>query len=315
MIKLFRIPVSRLTLAIVLSTLIHVAFICLPFLQLQQPKLQLPQLTIRLMPLPKTVAPPAPIPESVSQDIRPDDNSSDKPIVNTADTMKEMQRSAEIHLFPKHLYLTFDVYKGSGILRAGEIRHQLDIRKDTYTLRAFKQTSGISSLDNGVQLTQISQGKFSEQGLRPDSFKEEKITNVQKQSSTAIFDWATQKLRFSKGVNIAVPADAQDMLSFMYQLSQISMRREIIHLSLSDSVQLENYRIEIGRAEDIITPMGSMRALHLSKMHAENEPYFEIWLGLEYRLLPVKFRQVNGSGEVTEEYVITDIRAGDDESK
>ena len=54
------------------------------------------------------------------------------------------------------------------------------------------------------------------------------------------------------------------------------------------------------------------RALHLRKIHAQCEAYFEIWLGLEYRLLPVKFRQIDSSDEVTDEFVIADIRAAEE---
>jgi len=57
--------------------------------------------------------------------------------------------------------------------------------------------------------------------------------------------------------------------------------------------------------------MGKLRALHLRKMHSRGEAYFEIWLGLEYRMLPVKFSQVDRSGNVIHEYVISDIRAAD----
>jgi hypothetical protein len=58
--------------------------------------------------------------------------------------------------------------------------------------------------------------------------------------------------------------------------------------------------------------MGKLSTLHLRKMHARGEGYFEIWLGLEYRLLPVKFDLVDGSGNVTEELVISSIRAADE---
>lgn len=226
--------------------------------------------------------------------------------------MKEMERSAENHLFPKHLVLSFDVYKGADILRTGEIHHQLDILNDRYNLKSVKHTAGLSTLQDSDQFSQISQGKIGEQGLRPDTFMEEKITNGRKQSLKAVFDWAAQKLRFSRGGETELPADAQDILSFMYQLSQISMRREIIPLSIIDGAHLEKNQIEIGSAEDIATPMGNLRTLHLRKMHPQNERYFEIWLALEYRLLPVKFRLLEGSGEVIEEFVISDIRAADE---
>ena len=307
-----RTTARRISFAVILSVLIHAAIFWLPNIQLSREKLQLPPLTVKLQPLPKTVAQAAVIPEVVGRASKPDDSASEKPLSNTAETMKEMEKSAENHLFPKHLLLSYDVYKGEDIFRTGEIRHQLDIHNDRYTLKAIKQTTGLSSLQDGDQFSQTSQGSVGEQGLRPETFMVEKVANGRKQSLKSVFDWAAQKLRFSKGGDAALPADAQDILSFMYQLSQLSMQSEIIQLFISDGAHLEKYQIEIGRTEDVATPMGILRALHLRKMHPQNEPYFEIWLALEYRLLPVKFQQVDGSGEVNEKFVISDIRAADE---
>jgi|GEM_PF-4903864 len=49
-----------------------------------------------------------------------------------------------------------------------------------------------------------------------------------------------------------------------------------------------------------------------AKFTPNAKPIFEIWLGLEYRLLPVKFRQIDSSDEVTDEFVIADIRAAEE---
>jgi hypothetical protein len=97
----------------------------------------------------------------------------------------------------------------------------------------------------------------------------------------------------------------------MYQISQIQMNGEFFLLPVSDAAQLQQYQIEVGTKENIDTPMGKVRALHLRKMHAQGEAYFDIWLGLEYRLLPVKFSQVDDSDKVIEEYVISSFRAAD----
>ena len=83
-------------------------------------------------------------------------------------------------------------------------------------------------------------------------------------------------------------------------------------MPVSDGTQLQRDQIEIGEKEDIATPMGKLSTLHLRKMHTHGEAYFEIWLGLEYRLLPVRFRQVDSAGEVTEEFAISGIRAADE---
>lgn len=307
-----RTPIRRIVFAIALSALVHAAILWLPHMQLPRDKVRLPPLTARLEPLPKSVAQPAAKPETVGQTIEPGGSPSTKPTISAADTMKEMEKSAAPPMFSRHMQLTFAVYRGADVFRVGELHHQLDIRRGRYTLKATKQTAGLTRLLNNDQLIQSSRGKIGAQGLQPEIFKEEKITSSGKRDLKAIFDWTAQKLRFSHGGDAALSTDAQDILGFMYQLSQLSMNREIIPLPVSDGTQLEQYRIEIIGAEDISTPMGKLRALHLRKMHTQNDAYFEIWLGLEYRLLPVKFRQLDGSGEVTEEFVISDMRATDE---
>lgn len=194
----------------------------------------------------------------------------------------------------------------------GEILHQLDIRRDRYTLKSVRKTAGVTSLRNSDQLIQSSHGKLVEHGLQPHSFSEEKITKSGKLNMQATLDWGNQKLRYSNSSEIALPADTQDMLSFMYQLSQIRMDGEFFRLPVSDATQLQQYQIEVGAKENIDTPMGKVRALHLRKMHARGEAYFDIWLGLEYRLLPVKFSRVDDSDKVIEEYVISSFRAADE---
>lgn len=281
--------------------MIHGAFLWLPDIRLSRNEVHLPPLTARLEPLSK--------PETEVKASRQVVGSSTQPISNTAGAMKEMEKSVATHLFPGHVQLTFAVFRGTDVFRVGELRHQLDIQSDKYTLKAIKQTAGLKSLLNNDRLIQTSRGKIGEQGLQPETFKEEKSPGGGKTGLKATFDWAKQILRFSHGGEIALPVDTQDILSFMYQLSQLSMHREIIPLPVSDGKSLEKYEIEIGRAEDIDTPAGKLRALHLRKMHLQDEAYFEIWLGLEYRSLPVKFRMVNSSGETLEEYVISEIRA------
>jgi len=311
-IAALRPPVRRISIAIALSAMIHAAILWLPHLQLPHEKVILPPLTARLEFLPKTADKPAAKPEPPNRLSKPGDGPSAKKIADTANTIKEMEKSAAAPLFPKHLQLTFTVYEGTDLTKTGELHQQLDIDGDNYTLTATRQAVGPTILLNNDRLIRTSYGKIDEHGLQPDTFKEEKISGTGKQDRQATFDRTAQKLLFSNGGDTALPADAQDILSFTYQLSQLSMHAELIPLSISDGAQLEPVQIEIGSAEDISTPMGPLRALHLRKMHAQGEAYFEIWLGMEYRLLPVKFRQLDGSDKVTEEFVISDIRAADE---
>lgn len=315
MTVVLRTPVRRIVFAIALSAMVHAAILWLPYLQLPHREVRLPPLTARLELLPKPVAQPAAKPEPVSLPSKPGGGSPAKLTSNTAYAMKAMERSTAIQPFPRHVQLTFIADKGAAVFRSGEFRHQLDIYGDRYTLKSVRRTVGPTSLLNGSQLVQTSRGRIDEHGLRPETFKEEEITSSGQQNREATFDWVAQILHFSDNDDAALSADAQDALSFMYQLAKLlqpPIHWEFFSLPISDGTHLENYQIEIGAKEDIATPMGKLRTLHLREMHDQGKAYFEIWLGLEYRLLPVKFRRVDGSGNVTEEFAISDMRASDE---
>ena len=255
MIAAFRNPARRITLAIALSVLIHAAILWLPYIQLPQARVQLPPLSVMLEPLPNPVELIAEKPELANPLTKLDDSSSAKPVTKAMVAMNRTEENTAIHPFPKHLQLTFAVYKDADDFRTGEIHHQLDIHGGRYTLKSVRQTAGLASLRNGDRLIQTSHGKIGEHGLQPDTFEEEIITKGGTQSLQATFDRTAQKLRFSHGGETALPADAQDILSFMYQISQLPMNEEFFPLPISDGAQLQQYQIEIGAKEDITTPM------------------------------------------------------------
>lgn len=317
MIAAFRTPARRIALAIALSVLIHAVILWLPYIQLPQAKVQLPPLSVRLEPLPRPAEMIAAKPEFVKPDpgyplTKSEGGASAKPETSAMPIMDRTEETTVARPFPKHLQLTFTVYQGADGFRIGEIHQQFDIHGGRYNLKSVRQTSGLASLSNSDQLIQTSSGRIVEQGLQPEIYGEDSITKDGKQSMQATFGWTTKKLRYSHGGETELPADTQDTLSFMYQLSQIPMHDEFFPLPISDAAQLRQYQIEIGAKEDIATPLGKLRALHLREMHTRKEAYFEIWLGLEYRLLPVRFRQVDSAGEVTEEFAISGIRAADE---
>ena len=317
MIAAFRTPGGRIALAIVLSLLIHAAILWLPYITLPQPDVQLPPLSVRLEPLPQPVkllakntrrAKPVPSKAVNSSEEGKSTDSANEPMA----PMKKTRQSTAIQPLPKHLQLTFFVYKGSGRLMTGEIHQQFDVRGDRYNLESMRQSAGLSSLRNSNRTIQDSRGKITEAGLQPEIFEEQLITQKDKQSVRVTFDRAAGKLLYSSGGVTALPENAQDALSFLYQLARLPMGVESFPLPVSDGEQLHQYQIEIGTKENIDTPMGKLRTLRLRQIHNGGEAYFEIWLGLEYRLLPVKFSRIDSTGKVTEEFVISSIRTADD---
>lgn len=317
MIASIRTPGGRIALAIVLSLFIHAAILWLPYINLPQPDVQLPPLSVRLEPLPQPVKLLAKnkgraMPAASKVVTSPEEGKSADSANESIAPMKKTRQSTAAQPFPKHLQLAFSVYNGSGGLITGEVHQQLDVRGDRYNLESIRQSAGLASLHNSNRIIQNSRGKITETGLQPDIFEEQLITRKDRQSMRVTFDHAAGKLLYSNGSITALPENAQDALSFLYQLAKLPMGVESFALPVSDDKQLHQYQIEIGTKEDIDTPMGKLRTLRLRQIHNAGEAYFEIWLGLEYRLLPVKFSRIDSSGAVTEEFVISSIHAADE---
>lgn len=322
-------PAARISLAIGLSLLAHALVLFAPLVELPKSEVPLPPLTAKLEPLP---SPPAPAPkkkprpkpaEQPAQPVQENvpEAADEEPQVD-AEPQEAVEAAAEPPaeptpeprpLLPRHAQLTFSVYQGEGGMQLGEAVHRLDIEEGRYTLKAVTQTTGVVSFFKTYVLTQSSEGRADAQGLLPGKFSEEKKLSKGNQSLSAEFDWEAHQLNFSHGGKAVLPEQAQDILSFLYQLSQLPMsNREVVPLRISNGKKLEYYELEIGAEEELNTKLGKLRVLPLRKVHAKGEEGLDIWLGLEYRLLPVKVRQTDRAGQIAGEMVISDIRVSDE---
>jgi hypothetical protein len=234
------------------------------------------------------------------------------PTIEAASAVAKTDEPVASHPLPKHAQLKFVVYYGQDNFKIGEITHRLEISEDKYVLNAETKSTGIARLFKSYQLIQTSHGKAGNFGLQPEGYEEEQTVSSGKQQMAVAFNWTRNKLHFSHGGQTELPPDAQDILSFLYQLSQRPLHDKILSIAITTGKKLEKYDLEIGAEEEITTPMGKLRTLPLRRLHSQDGDGMEVWLGLEYRLLPIKFRQIKRSGGMILEVVISDIRVADE---
>jgi hypothetical protein len=234
------------------------------------------------------------------------------PAIEAASAVARVEEPVVIHPLPKHAQLKFVVYYGQDNFQIGEITHQLEISEDKYVLKAETKSTGLARLFKNYQLIQTSHGKAGNFGLQPEGYEEEQNVSSGKQKMNVAFNWTGNKLLFSHGGEAELPPDTQDILSFLYQLSRLPLHNKVISIAITTGKKLEKYELEIGAEEEIVTPMGKLRALPLRRLHSQGGEGMDVWLGLEYRLLPIKFRQIKRSGEMVLEVVISDIRIADE---
>jgi hypothetical protein len=328
-------PAARIALAIGLSLLLHAMLLFGPRLMTPSPvEPSLPPLTARLMPLPASK--PVPVKKRprkpaartvISEEtahaqlpppaIQPpqDQASAAAPVQTPAKAPEEApaeKNAAPANPLPRHAELTFAVYMGTD-LPIGEVRHRLDISDDQhYTLQVTIHTTGLARLLKTFVMNQQSTGTMTARGLRPDSYREDKLTSKGNETLSAEFDWQDNLLKFSSGASTALPRDAQDILSVLYQLSQMPLDQPGLAMHVSNGKKLESYELETGPEENVQTRMGLLRAILLRKIHGPDEEGLKIWLGLEYRLLPIKVQQLDKKDRVIGEIDISSIRVSDE---
>ncbi len=330
MIALPRTPTGRIALAIALSALVHAFALFTPLFRLPPGQAPLPLLTARLEPLPRIAAQPAhrkPEPEPQPAPAAPPSSQPAGSIAaeapqaatepesgepDTAAAAETVQETPPEHPLPKHAQLAFVAYKGAD-LAIGEMRHNLEIGDDkSYILRVGMNTTGLASIFKTFESEQQSSGTLTARGLRPIRYSETKSTSGGKETLEADFSWEAKALSFSGGHSVQLPEQTQDIVSFLYQLSQLVLDKATIPMYISNGKKLERYELAVGKEEMIQTRLGRLRALPLRKIHAQGEEGLDIWLGLEYRLLPVKIRQIDRTGQIAGEMVISEIRVADE---
>lgn len=327
-------------LAILLSVLIHLALLFTPMIELAPTEVPLPPLQAKLEDLPKLApvavpkrpaapkpkprpkpkaAEPLPAPtiehsmEETPAPLTPESSVAEAPTAEAPPVVAPAELPPpSTHPLPKHAQLTFSVYKSGTSFAIGEAQHRLDIDdQQHYTIRTGATTTGIVRMLKRFEMVQTSTGTITAYGLQPDKFVEDKITSDGTDTHEAVFDWPANTLRFSAGNSAALPKSSQDIVSFMYQLSQMEWSGNPLSIPISNGKKLEHYQIEVGEEELIDTPMGKQRAIPMRKVHAPTEEGLEIWLAVEYRLLPIKITQLERNGSVAGQMLISSIRVAE----
>lgn len=337
-----RIEQRHLVIALAASVLLHVLLLWQMPLSLPEDEPDLPPLQAKLEPLPappavqtkktakpkraKRPPPPEAAPEPQPELVTTDQAAAAVPVEATAEPQpassvvaaeppppeKPAPIAVEPPPLPKRAMLKYRVRLSEGGYDVGDVRHLLEIADGRYTLTATIRTIGLARMVKSVLYNQVSRGTITDAGFQPDYAQEDKNLDGVNQNVEMFFDHEQHLLRFSLGGQTALTDDAQDRLSLLYQLSRFRLREESLPLAVTNGRKLERYRVSIDQEETIMTPMGKLRTLPVRKIHGPNEEGLEIWLALEYRLLPVKVIRIERDGSINGVMIIQEIRLSDE---
>ena len=331
MTALLRTPARRIAFALAISGAIHLVLLGLPHISLPQPDDTPPPLVAKLEKLPEKTTPSAPPKKKQRKKAAPAQpvgappplalpgEGAAPPVADTPAAPEPVDTgvtapavAAEAPRMPLRAKLVFSAHIGEDGLPIGDAIHTLKREDDRYTLNASTRTVGLARLIKSFLLTQSSSGRYNNNEFKPEQYQSDRTLGSNQQAAASTFDWVNQKLTLVPNKEIPLPIHAQDALSGLYQLSQLPLQGGTVTVAVSNGNKLEQYQLEVGEPEDIITPKGKLRALPLRKIHAPGEEGLVVWLGMEYRLLPVKVRQIGRDGKVKGEMELSEIYVSDE---
>ena len=164
------------------------------------------------------------------------------------------------------------------------------------------ETSGLVSLFKRLHLETESVGRLVAGGLQPERYRT--LRNGQDANENADFDWSTGEVRLTRDGSVhAIAPGTQDLLSLNYQLAYLGGLAEGSSLGVVTGKKYERYAVDSLGEEEIETPAGRFRTLHL---RALTDQTTEIWIALDRQRLPVKIRFTDRKGDSFEQ-VATEI--------
>ena len=209
--------------------------------------------------------------------------------------------------FPELIEVRYSVHHGDQGIRLGTTIHKWHIVKNKYLLSSTTEASGLFSLFYSGRYIMTSSGEITADGLQPNSFWIQRGQSSTRTES-AEFNWETKTLDYGKGNerhSATIASGTQDQLSVFYQLALTAPHRERVQIALTTGRKFNQYTYQVVGEEILDTALGQLKTQHLARVTAnpEQSDRADIWLALEHRYLPVRFRLGTRDGEVLDHWI------------
>ena len=232
-------------------------------------------------------------------------------VVDSAPATPPMQSLAR--RLPRKGQIVYELYLGNDKFSVGRTQQSWEINGDGYRLVSVSETTGLAAIFSRQRLAYESNGRLTASGLKPERFTNERVRGSRTEKAAADFNWSAAMAAIGEPPrSVALPADTQDLVSFMYQLGLAPLTPGRMAIPVTNGWKLERYELEIGIEEQLQTPFGLLRAVPVKQVRRPDQESIELWLAPAYRWLPVRIRFFNREGEPSGEQVVSEIRVSED---
>jgi len=257
---------------------------------------------------------PEPVPDAAPAEEVADEPAAPEPPQQLA-LAAATSVAAAAHSLPRRGRISFTLLYGEDRAFVGTAVQSWVAGANTYLIASEAETGGLVELIRPQRLRYLSQGRITPQGLQPESFVTSRTRRGRSEAAQAHFDWDAGNLSYgatSESKSAALPAGAQDFVSFIFQFVLVPPSPGIYRVPITTGTRFEVYDIVVSGEERIETPLGTLRTLSVRQMPRAGEESIEISLAAEYRYLPVRIRHYDREGNYSGEQVASEIRISEE---
>jgi hypothetical protein len=205
---------------------------------------------------------------------------------------------------PAAVKASYDVFKDGVHIAIVEENYQRN--GEQYRIASESNPAGLLAMFVRTKIKIESSGTIKTSGLQPDKLDYGRLDDASKNVSAA-FDWRARELHLTyDGRNETLPLvpGMQDRLSVMYQFMFLTPEKvRVLEFPMTNGKKIENYRYELAGTEELDTPAGKIKTLHLVKHRDPGENGTEVWLAADRNLFPVKLLILENDGSKFEQLI------------
>lgn len=185
------------------------------------------------------------------------------------------------------LTLTYDVARAGQPI--GETRETFERANHRYRIESIAKPKGVAAIFIADTFRMVSEGEFSDTGLRPLHFEYHRSTKPNK-AILSDFDWTTNTLtaRFEgKTETQPLPGHAQDRLSALYQLRYWPKAESESLMAVSNGKNIREHRYKRTGEETLTVPAGTFHTVRYARERTPDDDGIAIWMS-EQLPAPIK---------------------------
>jgi hypothetical protein len=198
---------------------------------------------------------------------------------------------------PNRVQISYTISVGP--LRIGVGRDVLEHDGKVYRVVSTAETAGVAGALYPLHVVRQSTGRITPQGLRPDSFEEQRDGKLKRRVR---FDWnANLAVLFDGKVErtVPLPPNTWDETSFGYNFAFASQPPAAQQVNLTDGRRIKLYTYTTVGDQRISTALGMTDTIHVRKVNPPGDnSEFDTWIAPGYFGLPVKTRIRERGGTV-----------------